>query len=300
MTELRCVVDVHPAGDAGPELCDPSAPLIHVDDLAAVRGDGIFETLMVRGGEVHNLDRHRRRFVRSAAMLDLPAPDTDRWDAATRLALDEWNASTEGADGAEASLRWIYSRGRESTGLPTGWVSVAPASGQVRRDREQGVKVMTAHRGYTLDVSQDAAPWALVGAKTLSYAANMAALRYARDHGLQDVIFTAEGGRVLEGPTSTVVAVTGTGQDAVLVTPSREVGILPGTTQAELFRLAGEAGWTCEERDLTVDDLLAADGVWLVSSVRRYARVTELDGTALARSARADEIEALATTAAGA
>jgi 4-amino-4-deoxychorismate lyase len=300
MTELRCVVDVHPAGDAGPELCDPSAPLIHVDDLAAVRGDGIFETLMVRGGEVHNLDRHRRRFVRSAAMLDLPAPDTDRWDAATRLALDEWNASAEGADGAEASLRWIYSRGRESTGLPTGWVSVAPASGQVRRDREQGVKVMTAHRGYTLDVSQDAAPWALVGAKTLSYAANMAALRYARDHGLQDVIFTAEGGRVLEGPTSTVVAVTGTGQDAVLVTPSREVGILPGTTQAELFRLAGEAGWTCEERDLTVDDLLAADGVWLVSSVRRYARVTELDGTALARSARADEIEALATTAAGA
>jgi 4-amino-4-deoxychorismate lyase len=301
MTELRCVVDVHPAGDADPELCDPAAPLIHVDDLAAVRGDGIFETLMVRDGEVHNLDRHRRRFVRSAAMLDLPAPDTDRWDAATRLALDAWNASADGAaDGAEASLRWIYSRGRESTGLPTGWVSVAPASDQVRRDREDGVAVMTAHRGYTLDISRDAAPWALVGAKTLSYAANMAALRYARDHGLQDVIFTAEGGRVLEGPTSTVVAVLGTGADAVLVTPSREVGILPGTTQAELFRLASTAGWTCEERELTVDDLLTASGVWLVSSVRRYARVTALDGTPLARPERADEIEALATAAAGA
>lgn len=294
MTELRCVVDVHPTGDADPELCDPSAPLIHVDDLAAVRGDGIFETLMVRGGEVHNLDRHSSRFVRSATMLDLPEPDTARWHAATRLALDAWD------DAGEASLRWIYSRGRESTGQPTGWVTLAPVSDQVRRDRADGVKVMTAHRGYTLDISRDAAPWALVGAKTLSYAANMAALRYARAHGLQDVIFTAEGGRVLEGPTSTVVAVVGTGSDAVLVTPSREVGILPGTTQAELFRLATAAGWTCEERELTVDDLLAADGVWLVSSVRRYARVTELDGTALARPTRADEIEALATAAAGA
>lgn len=303
---LRAVVDVHPSGDAAPGLLDPALPALHIDDLAAVRGDGVFETLMVRDGAVRNLDRHTLRFGNSARMLDLPAPDVARWHAATDLALAHW-AEIGGGDG---SLRWMYSRGRESTGTPTGWVTVAPESPAVARDRDRGVRVMTAHRGYSLDISHDAAPWALVGAKTLSYAANMAALRYARDHDLDDVIFVGEGqgddpadARVLEGPTSTVVAVRDrTAPDGTrvreILTPLHEVGVLPGTTQAALFRLAEEAGWSCREAPLTVRDLLDADGVWLLSSVRRYARVTVLDGTPLTRPACADGVEDLATRAA--
>lgn len=304
--DLRVVVDVHPAGDADPAVLDAAAPVLYIDDLAAVRGDGVFETLMVRGGAVRNLDRHTARFRNSSRMLDLPDPDTARWKAATDLALKRW-AALGGQDG---SLRWMYSRGRETTGIPTGWVSVAPESPAVARDRDRGVRVMTAHRGYSLHIGHDAAPWALVGAKTLSYAANMAALRYARAHGLDDVIFTGEDvgtaagdDRVLEGPTSSVIAVRdrrGDGGDSVreILTPLHEVGVLPGTTQAAMFRLAGASGWECREEPLTVADLLDADGVWLLSSVRRYARVTELDGTPLPRPTCADEIEELATGAA--
>ena len=65
-----------------------------------------------------------------------------------------------------------------------------------------------------------------------------------------------------------------------------------------MYRLAGEVGWTCSEAPLTVGDLRNADGVWLLSSVRRYARVTALDGTPLDRPVCADEIEDLATRAA--
>lgn len=295
---LRAVVDVHPAGDGVPELIDPDMPVLHIDDLAAVRGDGVFETLMVRDGAVRNLDRHTRRFATSSRMLDLPEPEVQRWHAATDLALSRW-AELGGSDGA---LRWMYSRGRESTGVPTGWVTVSPEAPSVARDRERGVAVMTAHRGYSLDISQDAAPWALVGAKTLSYAANMAALRYAQNHGLDDVIFIGEGGRVLEGPTSTVIAVRagggGVGGAREILTPRHEVGVLPGTTQAAMFRIAEQAGWTCREEPLSVADLTAADGVWLLSSVRRYARVTALDGVPLVRPDCADEIEDLATRAA--
>lgn len=49
--DLRVVVDVHPAGDADPAVLDAAAPVLYIDDLAAVRGDGVFETLMVRGGQ---------------------------------------------------------------------------------------------------------------------------------------------------------------------------------------------------------------------------------------------------------
>lgn len=283
------VVDVHPAGGPAPEVVDGTVPVIHIDDLAARRGDGIFETLMVREGRVRNLDRHLERFVRGAELLDLPTPDTDRWLAAVDTALEQWKA----VGGEEASLRWLYSRGRESTGKVTGWVTMSPESPSVVRDRAEGVRVMTAHRGFSLNIESDS-PWALVGAKTLSYAMNMAALRYAKSQGLDDVIFIGDEDRVLEGPTSTVVAVTGNR----MVTPVHDVGVLPGTTQATLFRVAAEHGWDTGEEEMNVEDLKLADGVWLVSSVRIQARVTELDGAPLGRPDRADEVEALMVEAA--
>lgn len=277
----QVVVDV--LGGSEPQLKNPSQPLVFADDLAAIRGDGVFETLMVRDGEIRNLDRHRQRFVKSAGMLDLPEPDVQRWLQASELVVREFNA-TVGAP--EASLRWVYSRGRESTGQQTGWVMVTPISSDVEKARTEGVRVMTAARGFRIDLSERS-PWALIGAKTLSYAANMAALRYAKDHGLGDVIFVSEDGFVLEGPTSSVIVQRG----KKLLTPPVTAGVLPGTSQAALFRLAESRGWETGFESLTVEDLLHADGVWLVSSVRVQARVTQLDGQDMSRSDAADELE---------
>lgn len=256
------------SGDA-PVLSDADRPFLYPDDLGAVRGDGVFETLLVRDGHACNVARHEDRFLSSARMLQLPEPDLARWRRASELAIAEWNAGG-GAD-ADASMRWVYSRGRESTGLPTGYIMITPA-----RARPAGVRVMLAERGFELDHG-NRAPWALIGAKTLSYAANMAALRHAREHGFDDVIFTSQEGNLLEGPTSTIVLVRG----RTLLTPNPGEGVLPGTTQAALFDLAAERGWECVPAQLTPADLRSADAVWLVSSVRIAVRVTSLDGEEL-------------------
>ena len=129
-------------------------------------------------------------------------------------------------------------------------------------------------------------PWLTVGAKSLNYAAAMAALRWAKKQGCDDVIFVDPAtGRVLEGATSTVITVKGD----KLRTPFTGGDVLPGTTQAAIFRLAEERGWRCKEKDLTVEDLLGADQVWLVSSVRGGVRVTEIDGTATKAPSKKDE-----------
>ena len=73
------------------ELRDPQAPLLHADDLAVVRGDGIFESLLVRDGRPCLLEAHLARLTQSARMTDLPAPDLPRWRAGGRhrgVALD--------------------------------------------------------------------------------------------------------------------------------------------------------------------------------------------------------------------
>ena len=115
----------------------------------------------------------------------------------------------------------------------------------------------------------------------------MAALRHAHRQGADDVIFTSADGRVLEGPTSTVLlAHLETSDDGAggvrtvrrLITPQLDSGILPGTSQGALFKAAKAAGWELGYGPLEPQDLLEADAVWLISSIRLLAPVNHIDG----------------------
>ena len=247
---------------------NPNLPLVFWDDAAVTRGDGVFETLLLRDGRICNLDRHVSRFLASAKLLDLPEPNIDGWLKATIMAAEKWRSHTTD----DASCVWMYTRGRETTGIPSAWLTIRPLSPTALHQRAHGVAV----------------PWLVVGAKTLNYAANMAALRWARAHGFDDVIYT-NGDTVLEGATSTVITVRG----KKIRTPTAGGDILPGTTQAALFEYATEQKWRCKEKQLVLDDLFRADSVWLVSSVRIAARVTRINDQELPAPANEAEIREL-------
>ena len=260
----------------------PSLPLVHWDDAVVTRGDGIFESLLVRDGKAANFQRHAERFAQSARALDLPEPPMHKWEEATQLAIaDFYGAATSGQALPEAKCTWTYTRGRASTGVPSAWVVVQSIPEDVLKQRASGVKVMSTPRLW--QVAEE------LPAKTLNYAATMATLRLARERGFDDVIFTdPETGLVLEGATSTVVAVKG----SKMRTPAGK-GILPGTTQAALFEHATEQGFRCKSKALTVEHLQGADSVWLVSSVRTAVRVTRLDDVKLKAPGNAEEIRGL-------
>ncbi len=126
-------------------------------------------------------------------------------------------------------MRWVYSRGRESGGPPTAYITVGRLPERVAAVRREGLAALTLAR--EMPTTASGAPWLLAGAKTLSYAVNMAALRYAAERGAGDVIFVSTDGYVLEGPRSTVVIATDDG----LQTPPPSLPILHGTTQQALF-----------------------------------------------------------------
>ncbi|MBZ8176373.1 aminodeoxychorismate lyase [Corynebacterium sp. 3HC-13] len=289
------ILIVEPFGGST-RLHNPNLPMVYWDDAAVTRGDGVFETLLIRDGNPVNIERHVRRFLASATLLGLPEPDLSYWHRATDEAAMEWyrqqgQTPAEGFRG-EAQCVWTYTRGRASTGNPTAWIRVNSLPAEMIQQREQGVAVMTTPRGWTIntelpgvyaaaegEVPQSPAPWLTVGAKTLNYAAAMAALRYAKDRGFDDVVWLgADGESVLEGATSTVVMVK---KGKRLCTPSSGGEILPGTTQAALFDYAHSQGWKCKEKPLTVTDLKSARSVWLLSSVRGAVPVTRIDDTCL-------------------
>lgn len=274
------------------DLHDSAEPLLYADDLAAVRGDGIFETLLVRDGRACLLESHLGRLVQSAQMSDLPAPDLPRWRHAVGIAVERWRAC--GAQ--EGVLRLVYSRGRESGSAPTGYATIGVLPARVASARAHGVAAVILPRGLSAKGTAEM-PWLLAGAKTLSYAVNMAALRHAARRGADDVIFVGSDGYLLEGPRSTVVIATDTDDGVTFFTPPPWFPILRGTTQQALFEVARNKGYDCDYRTLRPADLLTAQGIWLVSSITLAARVHTLDGKPLAPSPLAAEFAELIDTA---
>jgi 4-amino-4-deoxychorismate lyase len=253
--------------DGGAVVVPADEPVLSAFDLGLVRGDGVFETVAVTGGGTPHLDAHLARLERSARLMELADPGRGAWQALVDALLARWSTPVEGA------MRLLLTRGL-GVGLPTTALGVlSPVPAETVRQRTEGIAVVTLGLGVPADF-RSTAPWLLGGAKTLSYAVNMAALRHAAVHGADDVIFTSLEGQILEGPTSTVVW----SADGVLHTPPPETGILPGTTMARLFARAAEAGRPTAVTPGTVDDLQAADAVWLVSGVRAAATVHTLDG----------------------
>jgi 4-amino-4-deoxychorismate lyase len=263
-------------------------PLLHADDLAALRGDGVFETLLVRDGAACLLDAHLQRLARSAELMELSAPDLPAWRHAVEVAVRQWvSGSTD-----EAALRLICSRGREGGSELTAYVLVTPLPGRIASARRDGVAAVTLDRG--LSATAETMPWLLSGAKTLSYAVNMAALRYAARRDADDVIFVSSDGYILEGPRSTVVIAV---DRRHLLTPPPSHRILRGTTQHALFEVARAKGYDCDYQPLRQADLIAAQGIWLVSSITLAARVKTLDGQTRASGAMDAEFGGLVDAA---
>jgi len=249
-------------------VIDPTAPALSVGELSTQRGDGIFESIGVVDGHPQEVDAHLERLEHSAELCDLPVPHVEQWRQAVQTVADA-------ADPGESVIKLILSRGVEHGPTPTAWVTLARAADNTR-PRTEGIRVVQLARGYGVNASAEA-PWLLLGAKTLSYAVNMAAIREAKRRGADDAVFVSSDGFVLEGPTSSIVLRFGD----VFVTPEPSGGILHGTTQLSLFAYLEGKGFATQYRQVLPAELTEADAAWLVSSVRLAAPIVSVDGVEL-------------------
>jgi 4-amino-4-deoxychorismate lyase len=224
----------------------------------------------VRGGQVWLLNAHLARMAGSAARLGLALPRQPELAELVDQVVAAWDPGTEGM------LRLVCTRGRETGGPVTLFATVGPVSASQVRARREGVAVVTAPLGVPL-AARSSAPWLLSGAKTLSYAVNMACLRWAEQQGAQDVLWTSTDGYALEGPTSSLVWLDA---GTLWTVPPEQTGILPGTTARWLLDHAADLGYTAGEKLVRPAELAGAQGVWLVSSVRGVAEVRTLDTVA--------------------
>ena len=237
---------------------------ISVLDHGLVVGDGVFETLRVYRGVPFAWTRHLARLRTSAEGLGLQVPDVTELRGAAEAVLRA-NELTE------ARLRITVTGG------------VAPP-GSGRGDGPPSAFVLAFPiEAAAPSVDVVIAPWtrnengALAGLKTISYAANVRALAYARDKGAGEAIFANTKGNLCEATGSNVFLV----RDGTLITPPPSAGSLLGVTRALLLELGMQSGIPTEERDVPIDALAQSDEAFLSSTTREVQPIACVDGARL-------------------
>jgi branched-chain amino acid aminotransferase/4-amino-4-deoxychorismate lyase len=250
---------------AGRVTSDSDEPLAH--DRGLLLGDGLFETVLVTGGEAPLLDRHLARMARSARALRLSGagPAMDMLVAAA--VGDLWRA--EGRP-ARAALRIHLTRGT-GRGLtppdgPSGFLLTFDALPDEAATAPLTAVVVAAPRVDPRDP--------LAGHKTLSAMARVVARRAAIESGADVAILTTIDGDICEADAANVFAVIG----GVVVTPSLDRGVLPGITRARCLEALAAAGRPVAERTLPSLDLARADEAFVTSSLEGVRPLREVDG----------------------
>jgi branched-chain amino acid aminotransferase len=231
---------------------------IGVTDHGLVVGDGVFEALKVTPAGPFGLRRHLDRLDRSAAAMGLPSPDR----ATIRTGVD---AVLAGRAFQHGKIRITYTGGDGPLGSQAAYGSpTLIVAATVSTQPPASTDVVTA-------------PWrrnehgAMTGVKTTSYGENVRGLAYANSHDCGETVFLNTAGNVCEGTGTNVFCVFGD----EIVTPPLSAGPLAGVTRELLLEW-----WPVVERDLTLEEALTADEVFLTSSLRDVQLVERWDGHA--------------------
>ena len=113
--------------------------------------------------------------------------------------------------------------------------------------------------------------WKRCDIKSTSLLGNVMSMNFAREKGCDEVIMH-KNDFITEGGASNVFFIN---NDCVY-TPSLSSNILPGITRELLITKIKESGVRVEEGQYTIDDLINAKSIWLTSSTKGLAQVSEI------------------------
>jgi D-alanine transaminase len=250
----------------------PEQATLSVMDRGFLFGDGVYEVIPAYGGVPRREDAHLRRLGNSLRGIRLPPPLTDdAWSAVFRRLLAP---ATRAETAANQSIYVQVTRGAApardhrfpAEALPTVLAMVKPLKPRAPSVAEQGVAAIVC----------DDFRWGRCDIKSVALLAAVLLRQEAHEADAEEAILVRDG-RAVEGSTSNLFVVS----DGRLLTPPPSRYLLAGITRELTLELARGAGIDCEERDISLDALRAADEIWLTSSTREVMPVTRLDGASV-------------------
>ncbi|WP_174614360.1 D-amino-acid transaminase [Virgibacillus ihumii] len=237
--------------------------IVDIEDRAYQFGDGIYEVIGVYNGKPLMLDEHMERLERSAREIRLDLPEST---AQLKQKLEELvsvNKLEEGIIYMQIS-RGIASREHYFPGDDVSSVTVAYTREEDRMTdvEDQGAKAVLV----------DDIRWLRCDIKTLNLLPNAMAKQEAVENDAVEAILH-RGETVTEASASNVFMV----KNGELYTHPADNYILNGITRKKLLQLAAELGIKTNEETFTVDELLAADEVFVSATKLDVIPILQVD-----------------------
>ena len=243
------------------KLVDIDKATISVTDSGFLYGAGLFETMRCHNGVVFALTDHMDRLFASAEVLSISNPyDREYISEAINKVLVA-NKLTD------ARLRLTLTNGpmseseeqRKSTLL----ITATEFRSYPPEYYKKGVLVVLCpFKQNPIDPAS--------GRKTTSYFSRMIALNLAHQKRAAEAIWFTLDNRLAEGCISNVFLV----KDSVLYTPPINTPVLPGVARKTVCLLARQNSIKLTEKDLTIDDLLGADEIFLTNVIMQIMPIT--------------------------
>jgi len=236
---------------------------IPVTDRGLQYGDGVFETLAFRQGELEFLEAHLNRLQLGCERLRIS------FDAVDTLKLELATLCAQTAE--DSVIKIMLTRGSGGRGYK------APAEAEPLR-------IISSHpypeypescqHGVTVRLCQQRMGInpALAGIKHLNRLEQVLARSEWDDDSIREGLMLDINDRLIEGTMSNLFLV----QKSQLITPAIVDNGIAGIMRQQLIALAKEHGIDCIERDIVLNDLLTADEVFLSNSVIHIWPVTSL------------------------
>ncbi len=248
-------------------LLEADQARVPVLDRGLLHGDGLFETLRVRGGRIEFASAHARRLLASAEALGIDSI----WDLPELIEAMARVVRANG--GGDLVLRVHLTRGRGGSRLdlegihhPSRIITASPFTVAPRERMMEGLRLATAPFPRN-----ERSP--LARHKTASYLESVLARAAARRAGADEALFLNTSGRLAEAAAANIFLVAA----RHVVTPSIEEGALPGIVRAAAIRAAGELGLVVEERPVLPEEALLTPEVFLTNSLYPIASVARID-----------------------
>ena len=233
-------------------------------DRGLAYGDGLFETMGAVDGRIRWLDYHLERLVSGCRRLAIEPPDSNVLRAEIAAHCPRVGRFV---------VKLIVTRGPGERGYrppaaakPTRILGISDWQLYPAAHYSRGIRV----RVCALRIG--VAP-ALAGLKHLSRLEHVLAQLELREHDVEQGLLLDTGGYVVGGSSSNVFAVRG----AQLLTPSVTRHGVAGVMRRVVLETARQAGLTPREVDLTLEDLQAADELFMANSLFGIWPVARLD-----------------------
>ncbi len=242
--------------------------VVSVFDHGLLYGDGVFEGIRVYNHLVFRLKEHIDRLYRSADAIELKVPmtKTDAMEAVLNT-LKENKLK-------DAYIRFVVTRGAGDLGLDprkcpkaTVFIITDKISLYPEEFYQKGLKIITA-------TTRRNHPKALDGRiKSLNYLNNILAKIDAIKSGTVEAIMLTHDGFVAECTGDNIFIVKG----GVVMTPPVDVGALEGITRDAVMDIARRMDMPCREKMLVMENVYAADEVFLTGTAAEIVPVVEID-----------------------